>query len=226
LKTTIKDCQKPTATKSTFPQWYRDKLILSFIFIQRFAFQERTHLRKGSTEEPRILTVATGIATLRLLVLLILASTTAVCQKTNTFKDKEREFEFIFPSNWDLDTLTSNPTVTAPEDSLSSRPASFQILSQKTRESINKCFQTYVLDYFPQQVDSFKILAQGKKKINGHKVKWIEFQYTKIYGSRTALIYLTVYKGRLYQMEGLAPSYNYPIYKSKFLEMIESIRLN
>lgn len=165
------------------------------------------------------------MVTLRLFILLILVTATASCQKTKIFKDKERGFEFAFPADWDLDTLTSNSIVTPPKNSSSTR-TSFQILSQGTTESIDKCFQTYVLDYFPQQVDSFKIVAQGTGKINGQKAKWIEFQYQKIYDSRTALIYLMVHKGRLYQMEGLAASDDYPIFKRKFLEMIASVRLN
>lgn len=165
------------------------------------------------------------MVTLRLFILLILVTATASCQENKTFKDKESGFEFAFPEDWDLDTLTSNPIVTPPKNS-SSTLTSFQILSQETTESIDKCFQTYVLDYFPKQVDSFKIVAQGREKINGQKAKWIEFQYQKIYGSRTALVYLTVHKGRLYQMEGLVASDDYPIFKRKFLEMIKSVRLN
>jgi hypothetical protein len=163
--------------------------------------------------------------TLRLFILLILVAATASCQKTKTYRDNERRFEFAFPADWDLDTLTSNPVVTPPKNS-SSTHVSFQILSQETKEPIDKCFQKYVLDYFPQQVDSFKTIAQGTEKINGHEFKWIEFQYQKIYGSRTALIYLTVHKGRLYQMEGLLASDDYPIFKGKFLELIASVRLD
>lgn len=163
--------------------------------------------------------------TLRFFILLILATATVSCQKNKTFKDKERGFEFAFPADWDLDTLTSNPVVTPPKN-LSSKRASFQILSEDTNESIDKCFQLYVIDHFPQQVDSFKIVAQGREKINGQRAQWIEFQYQKNYGSRTALIYLTVHKGKLYQMEGLVASDDYPIFKSKFLEMIASVRLN
>jgi hypothetical protein len=165
------------------------------------------------------------MVTFRLFILLILVAAITSCQKTKTFKDKESGFEFAFPADWNLDTLTSNPMVTPPKNSSSTR-TSFQILSQETNESTDKCFQTYVLDYFPQQVDSFKIVAQGIEKINGQKAKWIEFQYQKVYGSRTALVYLTVHKGRLYQMEGLVASDDYPILKRKFLEMIASVRLN
>jgi hypothetical protein len=115
--------------------------------------------------------------------------------------------------------------VTPPKNSSSTR-ASFEILSEETNETIDKCFQIYVLDYFPQQVDSFKIVAQGTEKVNGQKSKWIEFQYKNSYGARTALIYLMVHKGRVYQMEGLVASDEYPIFKRKFLEMIASVRLN
>lgn len=162
--------------------------------------------------------------TLRLFILLILVAATASCQKTKTYKDNERRFEFAFPADWGLDTLTSNPRVMAATNSPFTR-ASFQILSEETKESIDKCFQTNVLDYFPQQVDSFKIVAQGRENINGHEAKWIEFQYQKSYRSRTALIYLTVHEGRLYQMEGLVASDDYPVFKDKFLEIVASVRL-
>lgn len=115
--------------------------------------------------------------------------------------------------------------VTSPRDNSTSRyTASFQILSEKTQNSLDSCFQAYVLDYFPQQVGGFRAVAQGRENINGHETKWIEFQYQNSYGSRTAMIHLTVHKGRLYQMEGLVASDDYPVFKDKFLEIVASVR--
>lgn len=115
--------------------------------------------------------------------------------------------------------------VTFSKDNSTSRyTASFQILSEKTQNSLDSCFQAYVLDYFSQQVGGFRAVAQGRENIDGHEAKWIEFQYQKSYDSGTALIYLTVHKGRIYQMEGLVASDDYPVFKDKFMEIVASVR--
>jgi hypothetical protein len=38
-----------------FLQWCRDELHLSFIFVQRFRFGDRTRLRKGTTAQTQTL---------------------------------------------------------------------------------------------------------------------------------------------------------------------------
>jgi hypothetical protein len=38
-----------------FLQWCRDELVLSFIFVQRFRFGDRTRLWKGTTAETQTL---------------------------------------------------------------------------------------------------------------------------------------------------------------------------
>ena len=43
------------AHNSMFLQWCRDELVLSFIFVQRFRFEDRTRLRKGTTAETQTL---------------------------------------------------------------------------------------------------------------------------------------------------------------------------
>jgi hypothetical protein len=44
-----------TAANKMFLQWCRDELVLSFIFVQRFRFGDRTRLRKGTTAETQTL---------------------------------------------------------------------------------------------------------------------------------------------------------------------------
>ncbi|MBL7852089.1 MAG: hypothetical protein JNN04_14400 [Cyclobacteriaceae bacterium] len=146
--------------------------------------------------------------------------------QTKTFKDIVRGFEFTYPDDWILDTLTSNPMVLAPkEDTPPKYPATFQVLTEESQETLDKVFKTYVTDWYPHQVDNFKIIAQGNRTINDYTFKWIECEYKKANITYSNIIYVTVGNRRLYLMEGHTSTKKYPTFKSKFFSMINSFRL-
>lgn len=158
-------------------------------------------------------------------VLLIALIVSCVSQSQTQLFDGER-FSFRYPKGWIIEDKKSFVDVTAPEDHGEEKGRERLTVSTEMTDgmTLEQCYRKYVSDWYYDQYNG-TIIAEGNADINGQEAKWMEYQYGEK-TSMTTLVYLIHGGDKVFMINTLSSSEQYPNYKERFKGIIDSFRAN
>jgi PsbP len=144
--------------------------------------------------------------------------------QTKVFKNDL--YEFKYPSDWTIRGMQSTTDIIAPDDNSDVKAWAWATISRESTDglSLDKCFKTYVTDYYPEQENEFKIIREGVATLNGKKAKWIESEFETVGIFKNQLIYMVIIGDNFFLIECSASKKRYPDYKEKFEGIVKSFK--
>lgn len=147
--------------------------------------------------------------------------------QTKSYKNDLNKYAFEYFDDWELKEHANRVTVFAPSEGMFDNQGENLGISVSPiyGMTLETCYKRYIADDFPRNFKDYKKIEEGEVVLNGTKSKWIECKFTLDGMLVTNLIYTIVKNNKLYILIAYSSTKKYPMYKDKFVKIIETFKI-
>lgn len=139
--------------------------------------------------------------------------------ETKVFNNAKYNYEFTYLSTWTIRDQGAFVDVLEPGEG--ERPVVAIATDITEGLQIEQVYKKNVSGWFEEQSEGV-VKAEGSLTLNGRPAKWMEFQNNL---GTTYLVYVIYCGDRYFLITAMAPTKRFPEYKSKFEDVINSMKI-